>query len=146
MGLKKKKRKKFTWLFHFTLKNSYQHTCHSTSINTVTQQVQVHFTQEQIRMAYNHKRQCSASLVMPVLVRLLSHAWRFATPRTAASQLSFTISQSLLRLMSTESVMPSNHPILCHPLLLLPSVFPSVRVFRQLLLSCFSRVQLCATP
>ena len=43
--------------------------------------------------------------------------------------LSFTISQSLLKLISTESVMPSNHLILCHPLLLLPSIFPSIRVF-----------------
>ena len=43
--------------------------------------------------------------------------------------MSFTISQSLLKLMSIESVMPSNHPILCHPFLLLPSIFPSIRVF-----------------
>ena len=52
-------------------------------------------------------------------------------PRTAGFQasLSFTISQSLLKLLSIESVMPSNHLILCHPLLLLPSVFPSIRVF-----------------
>ena len=50
---------------------------------------------------------------------------------TAACQasLSFTISQSLLKLMSIESVMPSNHLVLCHPLLLLPSIFPSIRVF-----------------
>ena len=50
---------------------------------------------------------------------------------TAARQaaLSFTISQSLLRLMSIKSVMPSNHLILCHPLLLLHSIFPSIRVF-----------------
>ena len=55
----------------------------------------------------------------------------FATPWTAAHQasLSFTISQSLLKLMSIESVVPSNHLILCHPLLLLPSIFPSNRVF-----------------
>ena len=55
----------------------------------------------------------------------------FGTPRTAALQvsLSFTISQSLPKLMSIESVTPSNHPILCHPLLLLPSIFPSVKVF-----------------
>ena len=54
-----------------------------------------------------------------------------AAPWTAACQasLSFTISQSFLRLMTMESVMPSNHLILCHPLLLLLSVFPSVRVF-----------------
>ena len=53
------------------------------------------------------------------------------TPWTATRQasLSFTNSQSLLKLMSIQSVMPSNHLILCHPLLILPSVFPSVRVF-----------------
>ena len=55
----------------------------------------------------------------------------FATPWTAASQASlcFSISWSLLRLMSIESVMPSSHLILCHPLLLLPSIFSSIRVF-----------------
>ena len=55
----------------------------------------------------------------------------FATPWTAARQasLSFTISQSLLKLMSIELVMPSNHLILCRPLVLLSSVFPSIRVF-----------------
>ena len=55
----------------------------------------------------------------------------FATPETATHQasLSITNSQSLFKLMSIESVMPSNHFILCHPLLLLPSVFPSIRVF-----------------
>ena len=55
----------------------------------------------------------------------------FGTPRTAAHQasLSITNSRSLLKLMSIESVMPSNHLILCCPLLLLPSVFPSIRVF-----------------
>ena len=55
----------------------------------------------------------------------------FAAPRTAARQasLSITNSQSLLKLMSIEMVMPSNHLILCHPLLLLPSIFPSIRVF-----------------
>ena len=55
----------------------------------------------------------------------------FATPWTAAHQasLSFSISWSLLKLISIESVMPSNHLILCHPLLLLPSIFPSIRVF-----------------
>ena len=62
---------------------------------------------------------------------LLSHVRLFATPWTAARQasLSFTISQSLLELMSIESVMSFNHPILCRPLLLLPSIFPSIRVF-----------------
>ena len=53
------------------------------------------------------------------------------TPRTATLQasLSFTVSWSLVKFMSIESVMPSNHLILCHPLLLLPSIFPSIRVF-----------------
>ena len=60
-----------------------------------------------------------------------SHVRLFAIPWTAAHQVSlpFIISQSLLKLMSTESKMPSNHLILCHPLLLLPSIFPSIRVF-----------------
>ena len=64
-------------------------------------------------------------------VQLLSCVWLFVTPQTAARQasLSFTISQSLLKLRSIESVMPSNHLILCHPLFLLPSIFPSIRVF-----------------
>ena len=55
------------------------------------------------------------------------------TPWIAACQasLSFTISQSLLKFMSIELVMPSNHPILCYPLLLLPSIFPSIRVFSK---------------
>ena len=66
-----------------------------------------------------------------VVVQLLSHVWLFATPWTAARQasLSITNSQSLLKLMSIELVMPSNHLILCRPLLLLPSTFPSIRVF-----------------
>ena len=62
---------------------------------------------------------------------MLSHVQLFATPWTAAHKvsLSFTISQSLLKLMSIESVMPSNHLILCHPHLLLSSLFPSTWVF-----------------
>ena len=66
-----------------------------------------------------------------VAVQSLSHARLFATPWTAAHQasLSFTISQSLLKLMSIELVMPCNHLILCHSLLFLPSIFPSIRVF-----------------
>ena len=64
-------------------------------------------------------------------VQLLSCAWLFATPRTAACQasLSITNSQSLLKLISIKSVMPSNHVILCCLLLLQPSVFPSIKVF-----------------
>ena len=68
-----------------------------------------------------------------LVVQLLSHVRLFATPWTAACQasLSFTISQSLLKLMSVESVMPSNYLILSCPLLLLASVFPSIKVFSQ---------------
>ena len=60
-----------------------------------------------------------------------SHVWLFATPRTVAGQasLSITNSRSLLKLMSIKSGMPFNHLILCCPLLLLPSIFPSIRVF-----------------
>ena len=66
-----------------------------------------------------------------VVAQSLSCVLLFATPWTATHQasLSFTISQSLLKLMSIESIMPSNHLILCCPLLLLPSIFPSIRVF-----------------
>ena len=65
------------------------------------------------------------------VVQFLSHVRLFVVPRSVAHQasLSFTISQNLLKLMSFESVMPSNHLILCCPILLLPSVFLSIRVF-----------------
>ena len=73
-----------------------------------------------------------------VVVESLSHVQLFATPWTAAHQasLSFTSSWSLLKLISIESVMPSNHLILCHPLLFLPSIFPSIRVFSNDLALC----------
>ena len=66
-----------------------------------------------------------------LIVQSLSHVWLFATPWTAAHQafLSLTISQSLFKFMSIQSVMLSNHLILSHPLLLLLSIFPSIRVF-----------------
>ena len=66
-----------------------------------------------------------------IVVQSLSHVWLFATPWTAACQvsLSFTISWSLLKFMSIELVMSPNHFILCHLLLFLPSIFPSIRVF-----------------
>ena len=64
-------------------------------------------------------------------VQSFSHVWLFATPWTAVrhASLSITKSWSLLKHMSIELVMPSKHLILCHPLLLLPSIFPSIRVF-----------------
>ena len=77
---------------------------------------------------------CFASSTPPPLlssVQSLSRVRLFASPWTEACQasLSITNSQSLLKLMSIELVMPSNHLILCHPLLLLPSIFLSIRVF-----------------
>ena len=78
-----------------------------------------------------HGSQISRVTIYSLLVQSLSHVWPFVTPWTAARQasLSFTISQCLLKLMSIESMMPSNHLILCHLLLLLPSIFPSIRIF-----------------
>ena len=66
-----------------------------------------------------------------VVVQLLSHVQLFAIPwtTTCRGSLSITNSWSLLKFMSVESVMPSNHLIFCHPLLLQPSIFPSIRVF-----------------
>ena len=77
-------------------------------------------------------KRCSTSLTVQFSsVQSLSCVRFFATPGTAARQasLSITNSRSLLKLVSIEFVMPSSHLILCHPLLLLPSIFPSIRVF-----------------
>ena len=70
-------------------------------------------------------------LLLIIIVQSLSHVRLFVTPWTAACQasLSFTISWSLLRVMSIESMMAYNHLILCCSLLLLPAIFPSIRVF-----------------
>ena len=69
--------------------------------------------------------------LLVVVIQSLSSVQLFETPWTAAHQasLSFTISRSLLKLMSIESVMSSNHLVLCHPLLPMPSIFPSIMVF-----------------
>ena len=74
-------------------------------------------------------RVVDGSAILSFVVQSLSCVRLFVTPRTVAHKASlfFTVSQSLL--MSVEAVMPSNHLILCRPLLLLPSVFPSIRVF-----------------
>ena len=71
-------------------------------------------------------------------VQSLSCVWLFVTPWTAACQASMSItnSRSLLKLMSTESVMPSNHLLLCRPFLLLPSIFPSITVFSNKSVLC----------
>ena len=77
------------------------------------------------------KTKIMALATFVVVVQSLIHVQFFVTPWTAAHQasLSFTISRSLLNLMSIELVIPSNHLTLRHPLLLLPSIFPSIRVF-----------------
>ena len=75
--------------------------------------------------------QGTIEIILISSVQLLSHVRLFVTPWTAAHHpsLSITNSGSLLKLMSIKSVMPSNHLIVCHPLLLLPSIFPRIRVF-----------------
>ena len=79
-------------------------------------------------------------VVVVVVVQSLSHVQLFTSPWTAAHQasLSFTISQSLLKLISIELVMPSNHLILCRPLLFLSSIFPIIRVYSNELALCIS--------
>ena len=77
------------------------------------------------------KRFSNKHCMVCCVVHSSSRVWLFATPWTAIRQasLSFTVSRSLIKLLSTESVVPSNHLILCCPLLLLPSIFPSIGVF-----------------
>ena len=79
-------------------------------------------------------------------VQSLSHAQLFATPWTAACQfsLSITNSQNLLKLMFIESVMPSNHLILCCPLLILPSIFPNIRIFSNESVLCIRWPKYCS--
>ena len=76
----------------------------------------------------NHR---SLGITFVVVAQSFSHVRLFVTPWITACQapLSFTISQSLLKFMSIEAVIPSNHLILCRPVFLLPSIFPSIRVF-----------------
>ena len=79
-------------------------------------------------------------------VQSFSRVWLFATPWTAAHQasLSITNSQSLPKLMSIESMMPSNHLILCRPLLFLPSIFPNIRVFSNESALCIRWPKYCS--
>ena len=81
-------------------------------------------------MVSRYMKTCSASLIISS-VQSLSHVRLLVTPWTAARHASLSIpnSQSLLKLMFIKSVMPSNHLILCHPLLLPPSIFPSLGFF-----------------
>ena len=84
-----------------------------------------------LRKGIRHGHPLSSLLLIISSVQSLSCVWLFATPWTAECQasLSITNSRSLLKLMSIGSVTPLNHLILCHPLLLQPSIFPSIRVF-----------------
>ena len=124
-----------------------------------------HAIKEKMRMTHGWQWQCSVSLLLPVLChwgtgltditgdpsdpwhdlmsvfcsfQLLSYVRIFTTPWTAACQSSLPIiySWSLLKLVSIELVMPSNHLILCRPFLLLPSIFPSIRVFSKESILC----------
>ena len=108
-----------------------------TSLSFTTPQRLLRFVSIESVMLSNHLILCCPFLFLPLEVQQgypqfsLSHVRLFATPWTAALQasLSITNSWSLPKLTSIESVMPSSHLILCYPLLLLPSIFPSIRVF-----------------
>ena len=93
---------------------------------------------ESIIYKHNHRMRILIDVLHFVVVQSLSHVWFFATSWTAAHQvsLSFTISQSWLQLMSVESVIPSNHLVLCCLLLLLHSIFLSIRVFSSESVPC----------
>ena len=95
-------------------------------------------TSIELVMLSNHQILCCPLLRLPFVAQSLSCVRLFATPWTATHQasLSFTISWSLLKLMSIEPVMPPNHLILCYLLFLPPSIFPSTRVFFNELALC----------
>ena len=85
----------------------------------------------QWRPPVNYLSSLTSEPSFAIVVQLLSHVWLFATAWSATcwASLSFTISWSLLKLLFIELVMPSKHLFLCHPLFLLPSIFPRIRVF-----------------
>ena len=99
------------------------------------------FALDKCQVLYVNRVIYTQPLEVVVVIRLLSCVRLFATPWTAARQAtpSFTIFWSLHKRMSIESAMPSSHLILCHLLLLLPSIFPSVRVFSNQLALCIRR-------
>ena len=109
----------------------FQHRDHPGPVNSF-----VSFSNYKIRVKINihyilFTKELDLGCYFVVVVQSLSRVCLSVTPWTAAHQtsLSITNSRSLLKFTSIESVMPSNHLILCHPLLLLPSILPSIRVF-----------------
>ena len=109
----------------------FQHRDHPSPVNSF-----VSFSNYKIRVKINihyilFTKELDLGCYFVVVVQSLSRVCLSVTPWTAAHQtsLSITNSRSLLKFTSIESVMPSNHLILCHPLLLLPSILPSIRVF-----------------
>ena len=107
--------------------NPLQYSCRENLVDRGAWRATVHSITELDMHAHN----ANIKIMFFSSVQSLSHVQLFATPWTAALQasLSITTSQSLLKLMSIESVLPSNHLILCHSLLLPPSIFPNIRVF-----------------
>ena len=103
----------------------------SISVLGAEEEVETFLTSSHAGRDVSEEYQKDSVVYTNVVVQLLSRVQFFGTPWMAARQasLSFTVSRSLLKLMSTELVMPSSHLILSHPLLLLPSIFQSIRVF-----------------
>ena len=114
---------------HFGLPSPHCHISQHLAVNIL---IYIHSTGSilQLNSNWKDKTYCKNYIIFSS-VGLLSHVRLFATPWTTARQasLSITNSQSPPKPMSIKLVMPSNHLILCHPLLLLPSIFPSIRVF-----------------
>ena len=122
----------YTFYHFFSYLFPCQFQLHLISYNNISNFHYLNLCNTQLKLALD------SLVLLLVVVHSLSRVGLFATPWTAACQasLSLTISQSLLRLMSIESVMPSNHLILCRSLHLLPSIFPSIRVFSNELALC----------
>ena len=116
--------------FKFSFFNCKVSTICKVKMNDIKKQMKNFILYIKLKIDYSKLKMCN---INPSSVQSLSHVRLFATPWTAARQASLSITSfwSPPKPMSTESVMPSNHLILCHSLLLLPSIFPSIRVFSK---------------